>query len=215
MQNISSKDNNLIKHIIKLKNKKYRNEYNEYIVEGVKLVKEAIEGHKKIKNIVIEKEIWQNELFKKNLQNNLLEDNCVLVTNQVFKAISDVETPQGVLAIIEKDTNNNKIDFSKDIILALDNIQDPGNLGTIIRTADSVGLTQILVSNETTDCYSSKVIRSTMGALFRVKIIECENLIEILKKAKQNHYKIMATSLNSNKSIYDIDLNKNFIVMRK
>lgn len=100
-----------------------------------------------------------------------------------------------------------------DIIVVLDDIQDPGNLGTILRTADSIGLTQILVSKGTVDCYNSKVVRSTMGAIFRVKIIECENLVETLKQVKKHHFKVMVTSLQTDNSIYDVDYNKKVIVV--
>ena len=92
-------------------------------------------------------------------------------------------------------------------------MQDPGNLGTIIRTADSVGLKQILISKGTADPYNSKVIRSTMGAIFRVKIIECENLRKTLEVLKEKDFKIMVTDLSTDKSIYDIKFKKKIIVI--
>ena len=101
---------------------------------------------------------------------------CVYVTEKIFNSISDVNTPQGILAIIGRKITEEEIDYSQDIIVALDDIQDPGNLGTILRTVDSIGLNQILVSKGTADSYNPKVVRSTMGAIFRVKIIECEDL---------------------------------------
>ena len=131
----------------------------------------------------------------------------------IFKLISEVEKPQGVLAIIEKNNKGEDINLNQEIILALDDLQDPGNLGTIIRTADSVGLKQILISKGTTDPYNPKVIRSTMGAIFRVNIIECENLKETLKKLQNNNFKVMVTDLNTDKSIYDIKLQKNVIII--
>ncbi len=100
-----------------------------------------------------------------------------------------------------------------DIIIALDDLQDPGNLGTILRTVDSIGLTQILVSKGTADCFNPKVVRSTMGAIFRVKIIECEDLVATLKDIKKHHFKIMVTSLQTDKSIYDTDYKKKVIVV--
>ncbi len=106
-----------------------------------------------------------------------------------------------------------EIDYNEDIIVALDDIQDPGNLGTILRTVDSVGLKQILVSKGTADSYNPKVVRSTMGAIFRVKIIECENLNETLKQIKKHKYEVLATSLQTNNSIYDINYNKKVIVI--
>lgn len=213
MQIITSRENALIKHISKLKEKKYRNEYSQYLVEGVKLVKEAIEEKANIKYIIVNEEAKSSGLIEKYLKNELKSMEYIQVTNNIFKLISEVEKPQGVLAVIEKNSKEIPIDHSQDIILALDDIQDPGNLGTIIRTADSVGLTQVLISKGTADPYNSKVIRSTMGAIFRVNIIECNDLAETLKSCQENNYKIVVTSLESKQSIYDIKLKGSIMVI--
>lgn len=213
MQQITSKENGLIKHIIKLKEKKYRKEYNEYLIEGVKIVEEAIEENAKIKQIIISQEAIESELVQKHLKEKLQKIDYIQVPSNIFKLISEVEKPQGVLAIIEKEKQKEDIDYGQDIILALDDIQDPGNLGTIIRTADSVGLNQILISKGTIDPYNPKVIRSTMGAIFRVKIIECENLGQTLKNIQKNNYQIVVTDLNTDKSIYDIKMQNKVIVI--
>ena len=135
------------------------------------------------------------------------------MSKKVFDLISDVQTPQGMLAVIEKENSEDKIDFTEDVIVVLDGIQDPGNLGTILRTIDSVGLKQVIVSKETADSYNPKVVRSTMGAIFRVKVIESNNLLDTLKNMKKHKYKIMATSLETDHSIYDVDYNKKVIVI--
>ena len=88
-----------------------------------------------------------------------------------------------------------------------------GNLGTILRTIDSSGLSQIILSKNSVDAYNPKVVRSTMGAIFRVKIIEAENLVETLKNLKKHKYKIIATSLSGTENIYEIDMNKKVIVI--
>lgn len=88
-----------------------------------------------------------------------------------------------------------------------------GNLGTILRTVDSVGLNQILVSKGTADSYNPKVIRSTMGAIFRVKVIECESLENTLEEVKNNGFELIVTSLQTKNSIYDVDYNKKVIVI--
>lgn len=213
MQQITSKENQIIKHIIKLKEKKYRKEYNEYIIEGAKILQEAIQEKAKIKQIIISENSINTELIQKHLKEELKKINYIQVPQNIFKLISEVEKPQGVLAIIEKNNKGEDINLNQEIILALDDLQDPGNLGTIIRTADSVGLKQILISKGTTDPYNPKVIRSTMGAIFRVNIIECENLKETLKKLQNNNFKVMVTDLNTDKSIYDIKLQKNVIII--
>lgn len=213
MQKITSKENSVIKHIIKLKEKKYRNEYSEFIIEGIKIVKEAIEEKAKIKTIIVSESALNTENFEKILKNNLKTIDFILVPDNIFKLLSDVENPQGIIAIIEKDIINTTLDFSQDLILVLEDVQDPGNLGTIIRTADSIGLTQILVTKGTADYYNPKVIRSTMGAIFRMKVIETANLLEKIKELKDNNFKVVTTSLQTDISIYDINLNKSAIII--
>ena len=102
MQIITSKENQLVKHICKLKEKKYRTQYNEFIVEGVKLVKEAIKENAKIKNIVINKTGKESKLIEKYLGNELEKINYVQVEDNIFKIISEVENPQGILAVVQK-----------------------------------------------------------------------------------------------------------------
>lgn len=213
MQRITSKDNELIKHIKKLKDKKYRDSNNEFVVEGIKLIQEAIQEKANIKQIVICEDCEKTEMLSEDLKYEIAKQECVYVPEKIFKTISEVSTPQGILAIIKKNNQNTEIDYTQDIIVALDDIQDPGNLGTILRTVDSIGLTQILVSKGTADCYNPKVVRSTMGAIFRVRIIECEDLEKMLKEIKKHKFKIVTTSLQTQNSIYDIDYQKKVIII--
>lgn len=213
MQVISSKDNDFIKHIKKLKEKKYRDLNKEFVIEGIKLIKEAIEEKAEIKQIVICDNCQNSDIIPKELMYEIAKYECVYVTENVFRTISDVNTPQGILAVIVRNTGEAEIDYTQDIIVALDDIQDPGNLGTILRTVDSIGLNQILVSKGTADSYNPKVVRSTMGAIFRVKIIECEDLEKTLREAKKQKFKLVVTSLQTEKSLYDIDFNRKVIVI--
>ncbi len=213
MQKVASKENELVKHIKKLKDKKYRDMNNEYVIEGIKLVAEAIEEKVSIKQIILCDDCERNAVIPKDLMYEIAKYECIYVTEKIFKYLSEVQTPQGILAIIEKNNKDREIDYTQDIIVALDDIQDPGNLGTILRTVDSIGLTQILVSNGTADVYNSKVVRSTMGAIFRVKIIECEDLKQTLKEIKKHKYKITVSSLQTENTIYDISYNKKVIII--
>lgn len=213
MQIISSKDNELVKHIKKLKDKKYRDESNEYIVEGVKLIEEAVKENAKIKKIVICEDTTRTYEIPTNVMLEIAKYECIYVTDKIFSSITQVTNPQGIMAIIEKKAENQEIDYSQDIIVALDDVQDPGNLGTILRTVDSIGLNQIIVSKGTADAFNAKVVRSTMGAIFRIKIIEVEDLRQTIKEIKKHHFKLMVTSLQTENSIYDIDFNKKIIVI--
>ena len=217
---ISSKDNEIVKEIRKLKEKKYRKE--KFIVEGIKMLEEAMNENASIDLIIIREGI--------NLDLDISKFKSIVVTEKVFNTLTDVVSPQGVLAVINKksaeNTNNEniksidtknmtelQIDKNADYILAIDGIQDPGNLGTIIRTADSANLKQIVVSKNTVDSYSPKVIRSTMGAIYRVNIIETENLVETLEKLKEAGFKVVTTSLDTDNSVYDISYDKSIVVI--
>ena len=245
---ISSKDNEIVKEIRKLKEKKYRKD--KFIVEGIKMLEEAINENASIDLIVIREgmdlsNLISNVLYKndadsgvksKNIIDAISKIKSITVTEKVFDTLTDVVSPQGVLAVINKrengiinqatennnaseigdkikETENVKIDTTTDYILALDGIQDPGNLGTIIRTADSANLKQIIVSKNTVDAYSPKVIRSTMGAIYRVNIIEVENLEWTLKDLQKDGFKVVVTSLDTKKSIYDISYDKSIVVI--
>lgn len=199
---ITSKDNEIIKNIKKLHDKKYR--IDSYIVEGIKMVKEAISENQLIELIAI-REDFEINFDTKNIK-------IITVSSKVFDYISDVKTPQGILAVIKKKPNK-QIETNTDYILALDSLQDPGNMGTIIRTADSANINQIIINKTTVDPYSSKVIRSTMGAIYRMNIIEVENLESTLKELQSKSFKVITTDLKAEKSIYDINYNRTIVVI--
>ena len=213
MKIITSKDNELIKHIKKLKDKKYRDENKEYVVEGIKMIEEAIQEKCQIKQIIICDDCEKTSIISKEQMYEIAKYDCIYVTNKVFESITGVVNPQGILAVIERDNTKQENIRSEEIIVALDDIQDPGNLGTILRTVDSIGLTQILVSKGTADVYNPKVVRSSMGAIFRVNIIECEDLKQTLKNLQKQNYEIVVTSLQGKNSIYEIKYNKKIIVI--
>jgi len=213
MQVITSKDNEIIKSIRKLKDKKYREIENKYIIEGIKLIEEAVEEKAEIDTVVVCEDCIENGTIEQKLLYEIAKYNCIYVSEKVFNAVTEVTNPQGILAVVKKENKEEAIDYSQDIIVVLDGIQDPGNLGTILRTVDSVGLNQIIISKETADAYNPKVVRSTMGAIFRVKIIIVEDIVAALKEMQKNKYEIVATSLETKDSIYDVDYNKKVIVI--
>lgn len=212
MQIITSKDNENIKSIKKLKERKYRDLNNEYIIEGIKILKEAIQEKAVIKKIVICEECLANNIIDEKLLYEIAKYDCLYVSKKIFEGLTDVSKPQGILAVVEKN-NKKDINYNEDIIVALDGLQDPGNLGTILRTLDSANLSQVIVSKDTVDAYNPKVVRSTMGAIFRVNIVEAENLKETLKEMKRHKYKVMCTDLTASKNIYEIDYNKKILVI--
>jgi len=209
---ITSKDNDIIKHIRKLKDKKNRDESGEFIIEGIKIIEEAIQENVKIKMVIVCDGCLNSDPIRTDLLYKIAKEKIVYVSEKIFKYITDVTNPQGILAVVEKNLSN-KIDYSQNIFLILDNIQDPGNMGTILRTADSIALTQIIVSKGSADCYNPKVVRSTMGAIFRVNVIEVDDLSQIIKNLKKHKIQVFTTDLNTESSIYDVNYKKSAIVI--
>lgn len=195
MKKINSVNNEYIKELSKLKNKKYRDELGLFIVEGYHLVKEA----------------------KKNLVDVLVIDekdaiqgvNNILVTEDVIKKLSFSQTPQNIIGVC-KIKENNEICGSRYLIL--DGIQDPGNLGTLIRTALGFGIDTIVASLDTVDIYNDKVIRASQGSIFNINYIKGD-LNEIIHGLKLRGIKIIGTSLKSSVDLKKIDCSDNFAII--
>ena len=213
MQVITSKDNDVIKKIRKLKEKKYREQENKYLIEGIKLIEEAVEEKANIDTIVVCEDCIDNNGIEQKLLYEIAKYNCIYVDEKIFDVITEVSNPQGMLAVVNKENKEDSIDYDEDMIVVLDGIQDPGNLGTILRTIDSVGLKQVILSEKTADAYNPKVVRSTMGAIFRVNVIVSKDIIKTLKEIKKHKFKILATSLETNNNIYDINYSKKALVI--
>ena len=200
---ITSKDNELIKHIKSLNQKKYRDEYNEYFIEGIKSVTEAILEDISIEQIVICEELLQKQVDTKNCP-------VEFVSSKVFESITDTKSPQGILAVLKR---GNVVPTQSNVVFALDDVQDPGNVGTIIRTLDCAGIKSLIVSNGTADVYNPKVVRSTMGAIYRIHIDECEDLLEKLKKMQSEGYRIIVTTLDTENYYEKLDFKEKCVVV--
>ena len=192
---ITSASNKRIKDIQKLKENKNIKKYGRYLIEGKHLVEEALDA-KVVEEIII------SESFEEYNIVDSFEGDIIKVTDSVLKSISDTITSQGIIAVCrivkkELDINN----YSK--VLILDKIQDPGNLGTIIRTADAFNFDCIILGKGTTSLYGQKVIRSTQGSNFHIDCFDNIDLVELIDE--MNEFNIFATSLKANKYIEQLD----------
>ncbi len=153
---------NEVKYIQSLYHKKQREQQGLFIAEGPKLLTELLTSNFTIETIYATAE-W--------LVNNIIKHPAIVtITAQELERISNLQTPNQVVAIVRQQTPTTSPNFSKGLTLALDGIQDPGNLGTIIRIADWFGITQIICSHDTVELYNPKVIQSTMGSFLRTKL---------------------------------------------
>ena len=190
----SSTNNEFIKSIKKLNEKKYRDNTNTFLVEGEHLVLEAIKNN--LVKYVIVRDNYDFDY-----------DNKIVVTDKVLKYISNLNTPSGIMAVCNK-PNSKKLGSR---IIVLDNIQDPGNLGTIIRSSVAFNFDTIVISNDSVDVYNSKVIRATQGMLFNVNIIVTD-IKEFLNSIK-DEYKIIGTDVVNGKSVSDFKNVEKFAII--
>ena len=179
---ITSLDNQLVKKIASLHKKKFRDEYELFFIEGMKSIKEAINFNQEIEYILYSPDMVEYDLDIEGIE----------VSKEILCKISDTVTPQGIIAVCK--IKEEKIDVlkGKKKIVYLDKVQDPGNVGTIIRTADAFGIDCVVLSKECADIYSPKVVRSTMGSIFHLPVIRDVGVEEL----KKLNMKIYSSSLD-------------------
>ncbi|MDQ0150476.1 TrmH family RNA methyltransferase [Eubacterium multiforme] len=204
---IESKDNAIYKETKKLKERRNRNKLKKYLIEGFRLVEEALKAGANIETIFCLKELEEKteELVNKynykgkifGLNKNLFLESC------------GTENPQGILGVVIMEQN--KIDINGEFYLLCDKLQDPGNLGTIIRTAHAAGIDGIILTKGTVDIYNEKTIRSTMGSMFYIPIIEDDDLT-IIKSLKEMGFSIFSTSLEGKNNFFEEDLTGKIVI---
>lgn len=223
---ITSASNQKIKHIAGLiSSKKDRMAAKAFVIEGTKVFLEAPDD-----DIL---EVYISESFNERLYggdeyklsevmleifNKLKKVGYEVVTDAIFKKMSDTVTPQGILCKIRikpiflKDVIDNYNDKPVKII-ALEGLQDPGNMGTIVRTAEAAGIDFIVAGANTVDIYSSKVVRSTMGSIFRVPIVYTDDLYKDLETLKENNIEVYAAHLKGEKSYSDVKYSDRSLIL--
>ena len=204
MKVITSVKNEYIIKLQKLSNKKERTNQQLFIVEGLHLVEES-------KDRLVAVLSTDEKLLKK------YSCDTYLVTDEIIKKLSNTVTPQNILGVVKMlDHSINLLDDimknKKVKILMLDNVNDPGNLGTIIRTAAGLGMSCIIMSEDTVDIYNDKVLRSTQGSLYKLPIIKTD-LEKAIKLLKNNNFKCYGTSLKNAKAVNEVDKSDKFVII--
>lgn len=191
---ITSSGNKKIKDLAALiKKSNARKKHNAYIIEGIRMFKELK------KDEILD--VFASESFEAENGKILSEiyPEYETVSDRIFESVSDTKTPQGVMAVVKrKEYTLEKILEKRDTphsLLILDSLQDPGNLGTLVRAGEGAGITGIIMNETTVDIYNPKVIRSTMGSVFRVPFIYVKDLKEVIQKLYSKNINIYASSL--------------------
>lgn len=193
----TSIDNKKIKEIKKLNQKKYRDKENKFLIEGEHLVLEAYKAG-----------VLDTLILEESINNASKDVETIFVSYEVLKYISELDTPQKVMGICKKSKENE----IGNRVLILDQIQDPGNLGTIIRSSVAFSIDTIILSNDSVDLYNSKVIRASQGMLFNINIIRCE-LEKTIYNLRKNNYKIYGTSVIDGKDVKKLEKNNKFAII--
>ena len=186
---ITSKANSVVKNAKKLHQKKYRK--SAYLIEGWHLFEEAVQA-----GVTIEK------IFALESHGDQLAafPQTVWVSEEILRDLADTQTPQGIVAVIQKEEVGPP-DFSQGKFLFLEDVQDPGNVGTMIRTADAAGFTGVIVSDKSADIYSLKTLRSMQGSHFHLPIYRM-SLATFIEEAKKSNLPILATTLSRESKDY-------------
>lgn len=188
---ITSASNNTIKALIKLKQKKYRDETGYYLVEGEHLVEEATKA-KQVECLISTKDITSDLPI-------------IVVSNEVMSKLSFTKSPQSIMAKCKIKKEKKLIDGKRYLIL--DDLQDPGNIGTLIRTALAFSIDQVILSNNCVDLYNDKLLRSMQGANFHISCIY-DDLKTVISTLKKNNVKIIGSALENGQDIKQIKISE-------
>jgi len=196
MDKITSIKNDKIKNLRKLYQKKYRKQKGQFILEGLRLTRGSYNAGANLDTIYITKDFYNN-LIKNEafLINN--QDKIVFVSNKLIKEVADTENPQDIITVVNEPNFNEKQVLSKEYILILDRVQDPGNMGTIIRTAVAAGFQSLIITKGSVDVFNLKVLRSTMGAIYSIPFIKDVDLDKVKAMLNNKKQYIYAADLNT------------------
>ena len=202
---------NQLKYYSSLLQKKFRASENKFIVEGKKIVEEALTSG------YLAEIILCTNLFKENnnsfFENKIIKGSRIeVVKNHEFEKLSDTKSPQGIAAVFHKKKRGKEPKLSGELVAALENISDPGNLGTIFRNCDWFGVKEIILSKECAEIYNPKVIRASMGSIFHFNIAEDNDFINSLKSLHSNNYDVVTADLDG-ENLYKFKKGKNIVVV--
>lgn len=204
---ITSKENEKVKYIKSLYKKKTRNEERKYIVEGIRFVEEALGFPELIEMIVYAPKLLVGTRGQSLLKTVAdLAKNVLTVSDAVFKEMSDTANPQGILAVVKMPTDFAPVDdmwTGQPLLLLVDGVQDPGNLGSIVRSADAAGVNGLILLKGTVDLYNPKTLRSTMGSIFRVPVWQVEQTAELKQLLRSKGIKVFAATAAADTLIYE------------
>ena len=207
MREISSKDNKIFRLCQQLSHKKYRDKLGLYLIEGENLLEEAVKNGAAIKTVLMCRD-YRGSLFG-------TEDKAFCLSDKLFEQLSQTETTQGIMAIVEKPELSPDLFLNRGggNLIVLDRLQDPGNIGTILRTADAAGYELAIVMKGTADVFSPKAVRAATGSLFRMPVVFMDSVDELMEFTRAAGKKLVATCFDTDRYYYDENLKENIALI--
>ncbi|MGC1454436.1 MAG: RNA methyltransferase [Nitrospirota bacterium] len=212
---ITSKDNSIIKYLRALSDPKFRRKEQVFLIEGVKMVEEALRDKVGVTTVVASPALVQHHGKGVLKLAEARSIDILWIAERLVDAISESKTPQPVMAIVKmkEHSEDELFDHASKLIIICHQLQDPGNLGTIIRTVEAVGAAGIVLAPSTVDPYSAKAIRASMGSILRLPVVRVGNANEFLKLCKQRGFQTIAAVVTGDKSHFALDLKKPTVIV--
>jgi len=207
---LTSKDNSVVKHLRSLADPKHRKKENAFLIEGVKMVEEALRDNLGVTMVIASLSLVQHHgkgVLKLAKSSGI---DILWISDKLMDIVSESKTPQPVMALVtmREYSEDALLAQEADLIIVLHQLQDPGNLGTIIRTAEAAGASGIAISSGTVDPYNSKAVRASMGSVLRMPIALIADVSAFIKVCKQRGFQTAATVLTGQQTHFEIDLTK-------
>ncbi len=215
MREITSQDNKIYKRALSLKKKKYRDEAGEYLIEGPNLIREAVKCDAELKTIFISQDFDISSPEAGDIVSKK-GDICFMLPDGMFAALSDTETPQGIIGIsLKPDRTRSLMNEGKQggNFIVVDRLQDPGNIGTVIRTADAAGYELAVFMKGSADPYQPKVVRAAAGSLFRLPLMFIDSVSELEFFAHNRGKRLIAATMDAELDYYECDLRENVAII--
>ncbi len=212
---LSSKDNKIVKNIRSLSDAKHRYKDKTFLIEGIKIVEEALRDNLGVLTVVASPSLMRHHgkgILKLAESRGV---DVVWISERLMDALAESKTPQPIMAAIQMKQYSEDVlvDSTANLIIVAHQLQDPGNLGTIIRSSEAAGASGIAVSPNTVDPYNAKTIRASMGSILRLPIVSVGNLRAFIRKCRESGFQAVATVVDGEKTHFDIDLTKPTVVI--
>ncbi|MGM0471430.1 MAG: TrmH family RNA methyltransferase [Bacillota bacterium] len=209
-ETISSLQNSKVKYLRSLYRKKYRREEEQFVLEGSRIISDALQAGVDIKQVFYSDQFLYNQANQKLLEQLQAETTVFELTDSLLDQVADTTNPQGIIAVVDYPQFNADefLAADNDFFLVVDQIQDPGNLGTILRTADGAGVDGVFLLKGTVDLYNLKTVRATMGSLFRLPVFKLESPNQLAEVLQSQDVQLVVGDIEADDYYYELDYSR-------